>query len=154
MCRGWSKSSRRRARNIGDTCDRRGDVYCRATAIPCAKTAHTPIAEALALAHKAPKLDYKPRTVSKDSSSLAMRRASDPSTDGRSNSSPPLCSWAVAETVADRSSQIHTRSLKLAEALFEERASLPGQSFGSFRKLRVPHFGVLIIRILLFRILY
>ena len=29
-----------------------------------------------------------------------------------------------------------------------------GSKFGSFRKLGVPYFGVLIIRILLFRVLY
>ena len=51
--------------------------------------------------------------------------------------------------------QMELRGFKVIQML--EKCVLPTGSlidFGSFRKLGVPYFGVLIIRILLFRVLY
>ena len=46
------------------------------------------------------------------------------------------------------------KSLLLSGGLNVMLFVLPGMAFGSFRKLGVPYLGVLIIRILLYRVLY
>ena len=56
------------------------------------------------------------------------------------------CSWL---TIRGTFTGIHKGSFKGIH-----KGSIQGLGFGSFRKLGVPYFGVLIIRILLFRVLY